>query len=152
MGISSSADLLATRAPHHSYPRECLIQECIREIQDHFKAHFDQNWLLLILEDLPIEASIMNDIRSLAEYERPATYDPWEIQRRIPSLDGFIAHLRRYLLPMLREKLGISGLLGRSYLGNREQRLLRGLIACAFPTNLEKLAQLSSRLKSLLCH
>ena len=139
---------LTTYDTRLSYPKECLIQECLREIQALFAGHFDQNWLLLVLDDTPIDSSVLTDIRSLTAFEHPGLYDPLEVQKRIPSLEAFIAHLRRYLLPTLREKLGISGLLPFRRIKDREQRVLRSLIAYAFPHNLERLSALTERLKA----
>jgi hypothetical protein len=140
--------LLTTYDRRLSYPKECLIQECLREIQALFSGHFDQNWLLLVLDETPIDSSVLSDIRGLITFEHPALYDPLEVQKRIPSLEAFIAHLKRYLLPALREKLGISGLLPYRRIKDSEQRVLRSLIAYAFPHNLERLSMLTDRLKA----
>jgi hypothetical protein len=140
--------ILTTYDVRLSPPKECLIQECLREIQTLFTGHFDQNWLLLVLDDTPIDSSVMSDIRNLIAFEHPKLYDPQEVQKRIPSLEAFIAHLRRYLLPTLREKLGISGLVPFRRIKDREQRVLRSLIAYAFPHNLERLSELTDTLKA----
>jgi hypothetical protein len=133
-----------------AYRKISMTRECIREIQDLFYHHFDRNWLLLVLEDLSLDSRIMDDIRSLIIYESPVLYNPQEIKRRVSALEAFISHLRRYLLPILREKLGISGLLPFRPIRDKDQRLLRSLIAYTFPHNLDRLSTLTERLKNYL--
>lgn len=131
-------------------PQSAAVRACLREIAGLFRSHFDQNWLLLLLERFPIDAVAMNEIRELMHHDA-AFLDPQRLAARLALLEGYIRHLRRYLLPGLREKLGISGLLPPSRrVWEKEQLLVRRLVAYTFPTNLERLERLALRLRRVL--
>ena len=130
--------------------KENKIRECLREIKDFFQAYFDTNWLLLILEDFPIESSTIEYIRELLDYESPILFDTQKISAHLPILENYIDSLRRYLLPDLREKLGVSSLLPKKKIHNKELLLFHRLVAYTFPFNLEKLSMLTKRLKAFL--
>ena len=123
---------------------------CLRRMADLFHSQFEQNWLLLLLERYPLDAVVMNDVRELMRRDT-AFVEPARLAEALAVLDGYTQHLRRCLLPGLREKLGISGLLPaeRRVLG-REQLLLRRLVAYTFPFNLERLERLVVALKRSL--
>ena len=92
----------------------------------------------------------MNEIRELMNHDA-FFLEPDRLAARLALLDGYIQHLRRYLLPGLREKLGISGLLPASHrVYGKEQLLLRRLVAYTFPFNLERLSRLASQLRQVL--
>jgi hypothetical protein len=55
--------------------------------------------------------------------------------------------VRRQLLPVLRERLGISWLFPGRRVRDRNQALLRRLVAITFPYNLERLRLSAERLK-----
>jgi len=127
-----------------------VVRSCLKEIADLYVSHFDQNWLLLLLERFPIDAVAMNEIRELMHHE-VAFLEPAKLAARLALLEGYIQHLRRYLLPGLREKLGISGLLpGSRRVWQKEQLLLLRLVAYTFPFNLERLSRLALQLKQAL--
>ena len=131
-------------------PHSAAVRSCLREIADLFRSHFDQNWLLLLLDRFPVDGVAMNEIRELMNHDA-FFLEPDRLAARLALLDGYIQHLRRYLLPGLREKLGISGLLPISHrVYGREQQLLRRLVAYTFPFNLERLAGLASQLRQVL--
>ncbi len=153
--MSSLLSRVAAPPPDAAGPRtadrqSAAVRACLQEIAVLFRSHFDQNWLLLLLERFPIDAVAMNEIRELMHHD--ATFlEPERLATRLALLEGYIVHLRRYLLPGLREKLGISGLLPPSRrVWGREQLLLRRLVAYTFPYNLARLERLASQLKRVL--
>jgi hypothetical protein len=126
------------------------VRTCLGEISELFRSQFDQSWLLLLLERFPVDAVAMNEIRELMRHDA-SFLEPDRLAARLALLQGFIQHLRRCLLPGLREKLGISGLLPPSRRAwGREQMLLRRLVAYTFPYNLERLARLAAQLEQIL--
>ncbi len=131
-------------------PQTAAVRLCLRQIAELFHSQFEQNWLVLLLERFPMDAVAMNEIRGLMRRDT-AFVEPARLSEGLAVLEGYTQHLRRCLLPGLREKLGISGLLpdARRVWG-REQQLLRGLVAYTFPFNLERLERLASRLREAL--
>ncbi len=140
----------AAEAPLREDPQRAAVRSCLREIAALFRSHFDQSWLLLLLERFPVDAVAMNEIRDLMNHDA-SFLEPDRLTARLALLEGYIQHLRRCLLPGLREKLGVSGLLppSRRYHG-KEQLLLRRLVAYTFPFNLDRLARLTSQLRQVL--
>ena len=145
--IAAAAD---AGGPDPDDPQSAAVRACLREIAELFRSHFDQNWLLLLLERFPVDAVAMNEIRELMRHDA-AFLEPDRLAARLALLEGYVQHLRRYLLPGLREKLGISGLLPVSRrVWEKEQVLLRRLVAYTFPFNLEHLERLASQLRQAL--
>ena len=83
----------------------------------------------------------------IVEYASSASFDPHRISTRVAKLEHFIHQLYRYLVPSLREKLGISGLQPIKRERNDGQLLIRRFIAYTFPSNLERLAHLTRILR-----
>ena len=128
--------------------RTVLLRECVGQLSTLFRDQFDRNWLHLILERSPVEGSVMTDIQDLIETD-VALLDPGRLERHTQALEEYVQHIRRYVIPGLREKLGISGLIGASKFWSEDQVILRKLIAYAFPHNLERLAALADQLREL---
>ena len=131
-----------------SYPKRDEIHSCLHTLHELFDGYFDQNWFILLLEELPIKSSTLAEIRELFDYDSPILFDAKKVYERIPVLEGFVNQLRHYLLPCLREKLGISGLLPKKIIRDKGQLLLRKFIAYTFPSNLDKLALLTEQLRA----
>jgi hypothetical protein len=129
-------------------PQTVRIRRCLSELATLYHDQFDRNWLYLILERSPLDTSVMGDVRDLVETD-VAFLDPTKLDRHTQALEEYVQHLRRYVIPGLREKLGISGFTGGIRVLSEDQIILRKFIAYAFPHNLERLAALTSRLKEL---
>jgi hypothetical protein len=142
------ADLITETEGAVGPSRNVLLRECLGELATLFRDQFDRNWLYLILERSPIDASVMNDVRDLVETD-VALLDPVRLERHAQALEEYVQHIRRYVVPGLREKLGISGFTGGRKLWSEDQVILRKLIAYAFPHNLERLASLAGQLRDL---
>ena len=129
-------------------PRAASIRECLRETSALFRDQFDRNWLLLLLERFPIDAMALSEIRGMTDGE--GVLDHERLAFRAALLEDYVRHLRRYLLPGIREKLGISGFRYRQQIWAQDQLLLRRLVAATFPANLDRLGALAARLRALL--
>jgi hypothetical protein len=125
------------------------IRLCLRCLKNLFETHFDQNWFILLLEDLPIDSNTMTELRELMRHESSLVFDASEVYERLPILEKFVSGLNRYLLPYLREKLGISGLIQNQRYRDKGQILLRKFVAYTFPVNLAEFNCLAARLKVL---
>jgi len=126
---------------------EEAVRRCLTEIETLFSGYFDHNWFILVLEDLPLRSSIMSEIRDVLAHSSPLSFDAREVYRRLSTLESFVSQLRRYLLPCLRERLGISGFSPLRRSRDRSQVLLRELAAYTFPANLDALGASVARLR-----
>ena len=129
-------------------PHTAEIRDHLRELSVMFAAHFDQNWLLLLLETHPIDAMVLNEIRGISDADI-AFLDFDRMEQRVLLLEDFVRHLRRYIVPGLREKLGISGLNRGRQVWAQDQLLFRRLVAHTFPQNIDRLADLTDALRNL---
>jgi hypothetical protein len=128
------------------------VLSTIDEIRGIFAGHFESGWFLTVLERLSFNTVYLNDIRHLVEMRSLYPSDTYRIRTGVIALQEFIGFSRRYLLPVLRDQLGISGFT-RQQLGDRDPttRVVKELFASAFPHNIERLSELTDRL-SLLLH
>ncbi len=128
------------------------IRQCLRCLKRLFETHFDQNWLILLLEDLPLDSNTMIELREIMRHESSLIFDASEVYIRLPILEKFVTSLNRYLLPCLREKLGISGFVQSRKYRDKGQILLRQFVAYTFPVNLAEFTFFAARLKNLFPH
>jgi hypothetical protein len=122
----------------------------IRKIRQVFEDHFDRTWFSIVIDGLPIDFKTIRIIRGLVALESVHTGDEWFIYQAVLELNRFVALVRKFLLPVLKERLGVSGLVPQRMVRDRNQYILRRLVAYTFPFNLQRLAELNQELKSRL--
>lgn len=125
------------------------IRELLGELTLLYTSQFDRNWLHLLLERYPVDPSVTAEIRELVESDT-SLLEVDRLAARMDAVQEYVRHLRRFVLPGLREKLGVSGLRPSATVYAQDQLVLRRLIAYTFPHNLSRLAELAERLKELL--
>jgi hypothetical protein len=118
----------------------------IAALKEHFGRHFDRGWLAMIIDDLPIDFTTIRQIRQLLMTTEVYPEDLPNIRYGAEQLLRFSADLRRYLLPVLRERLGVSRLLPARPAMDDAQRVHRQLLCLAFPYNLARLDELTHEL------
>ena len=123
---------------------------CIQRIRGLFEQHFDRAWFGALMEDLPIGMRSLREIRNLVLFDAIYPGDEHSIHAGLVELEEFVLALRTYLLPLIRERLGISKLRPSALVRDRNQYLLRRLLAYTFPHNVEELARLAIELRNRL--
>jgi hypothetical protein len=124
----------------------------IRKIRQVFEDHFDRTWFSIIIDGLPFDFRTIRIIRELATLQSIHVGDEWFIYKAVVELSRFILLIRKFLLPVLKERLGVSGLLPHKIVRDRSQYILRRFVAYTFPYNLERLEALTAELRGqLLC-
>ena len=126
------------------------ILSVIKELREVFENHFDRTWFSILIDGLPIEPRTLRDIRELVSRETIYPEDISLIYSGVLELENFIKHVRKFLLPYIKDRLGVSGLFPERMVRDRTQYILRRLVAYTFPYNLEKLAFLTAKLKGYL--
>ena len=122
----------------------------IRRIRQVFEDHFDRTWFSIVIDGLPIDFKTIRVIRGLVALESVHTGDELFIYEAVLELNRFVLLVRKYLLPVLKERLGVSGLMPDRVVRDRTQYILRRLVAYTFPFNLQRLAELNQDLKRRL--
>ena len=120
----------------------------LRELRDEFEKNFDRSWFSLIIETLPISLLTIREIRELFDFETLYSRDIDEIQEKILALEEFLQAIKDFLLPRVKEKLNISHLDPEHMIDDKEQQLLRRLVAINLPFNIDRLFELIQRLKN----
>jgi hypothetical protein len=126
------------------------IVGCIRRIREVFEQNFDRAWFGAIIDEVPMGIRTLREIRNLVLFDTIFPGDENDILTGLLELEDFIRTIRKYLLPLIREKLGISMFCPSSVVQDRNQYLLRKLLAYTFPYNVERLAALACELRMRL--
>jgi hypothetical protein len=141
--------LWQARRPEVDASSESLLP-VIRRIRQVFEDHFDRTWFSIVIDGLPIDFKTIRVIRGLVALESVHTGDEGFIYEAVLELSRFVLLVRKYLLPVLKERLGVSGLAPDRTVRDRTQYILRRLVAYTFPFNLQRLAELNQDLKRRL--
>lgn len=139
-------DLMNTECTEESTSLPLLIKELLHLL----KFYFTQNWFLLLLEDIPGNVSEIHEILGLLSYKKISIEDTQKLRDMIILLDHFVIIIKRFLLPVLREKLRISGLSPEKQLKKRDERIKNGFIASVFPDNLKRISHITGKIKLYL--
>lgn len=126
------------------------ILSLIAELRDVFENNFDRTWFSLILDGIPVDLRTVRNIRELVSLTAFYPGDEWQIFRGVQELEAFHATVKRFLLPVLKERLGISWLLPQKRVRDPHQYILRKFVAFTFPYNLERLRRITQKLKTRL--
>jgi hypothetical protein len=122
----------------------------IRKIRRVFEDHFDRTWFAIIIDGLPIDFRTIRMIRELVGLQSIHVGDEWFIYQAVVELSRFSLLIRKFLLPVLKERLGVSGLVPDRIVRDRVQYILRRFVAYTFPYNLERLEALTAELRTYL--
>jgi hypothetical protein len=133
-------------APEHENE---LIRKLI-ETSRAFTDYFDHPWLLNILDDLSIDSTSIRDIRIFLSLRILSSGDEQVIINGMKGLRNFIIIIRRHLLPMIKEKFGVSPFSQDRLLMDKSQYILRAFTAYALPVNLDKITALTMELEGIL--
>ncbi len=130
--------------------RDSEILTLIGELKNVFENHFDRTWFSLIIDGMPIDFRTVRDIRELVSLASLYPGEEWQIFQGILELESFHRTVKRFLLPVLKERLGISWLFPQRRVRDAQQYIVRKFVAFTFPYNLERLRRLTQRLKGCL--
>ena len=119
---------------------------CIGELREHFEACFDTGWFAVLIEGSPIQFTVIKELRATLARDGLYPEDETTLRYGVSLLEQFIAQLRRFLLPVLRERLGISRLLAHPPRLSAQEYVYRQLVAQTFPANLDRLEELTIQL------
>jgi hypothetical protein len=134
----------------YQFARDSELLKLIGELRDVFENHFDRTWFSLIIDGMPIDFRTVRDIRELVSLTSIYPGEEWQIFQGVQELETFHRTVKRFLLPVLKERLGISWLLPQKRVRDAQQYILRKFVAFTFPYNLERLRRLTQKLKSCL--
>ncbi len=125
-----------------------FILEALRGL---FDAHFDSGWFLNILEKMSFSTSVLRDIRVMIHLTSINVGDLPKLEAGVEGLEEFIGFIHRYVQPVLRDELGVSGFGPRAAdSSDNTTEVIKGFFLYTFPHNLDRLADLHSQLAPLV--
>ncbi len=130
--------------------REAQVLQIIGELKNVFENHFDRTWFSLVIDGIPIDFRTVRDIREMLSLATLYPGQEWLVWQGVMELETFHRTVKRFLLPCLKERLGISWLLPHRRVRDPQQYILRKFVAFTFPYNLERLRRLTQKLKAAL--
>jgi hypothetical protein len=130
--------------------RDTEIMKLIGELKNVFENHFDRTWFSLIIDGMPVDLRTVRDIRELVSLTSLYPGEEWQLWDGVRELETFYLTVKRFLLPVLKERLGISWLFPQKRVRDAQQYILRKFVAFTFPYNLERLFRLTQKLKACL--
>jgi len=130
--------------------RDAEILKLIGELRSVFENYFDRTWFSVIIDGMPIDLRTVRDIREMVSLTSLYPGEERQIWQAIQELETFHRTVKRFLLPVLKEKLGISWLIPQRRVHDTQQYILRKFVAFTFPYNLDHLRRLTLRLKACL--
>ena len=92
------------------YIRDTEILKLLGELKEVFENHFDRTWFSLIIDGIPIDFRTIRDIREVVSLTTLYPGEEWQIFQGVLELEAFCLTVKRFLLPVLKERLGISWL------------------------------------------
>jgi len=126
------------------------VRVALFALKSHFNDYFDHGWLAITIDTLPIDRSVLRQVREMLTHTGVYEEDIPELRAGVRRLERFCDEMRRYLMPDLRERLGVSGLLGPRAQRSGADRVQRELFCMTFPGNLERLELLTEALHDAL--
>ena len=115
-------------------------------VRDQYMSYFDQTWFRILLEECPIEKNLQKEIRLFLDSPRDELEKKELLLYGISNLEHFIQVIEAYMLPNIKELLGVSGLRPDRRLKNRDQYVHHRLLAEVLPDNV---SVLKSRVREL---
>jgi len=127
--------------------RDTDLLRLIGKVREIFENNFDRTWFSIIIDGLPIDFRTVREIREMVSLKTLYPGEEWDIFQGVLELETFVRTVRRLLLPVLKERLGISWLFPTRRVRDRTQYMLRKFVAITFPYNLERLHAATLKLK-----
>ena len=120
----------------------------LTEIKEIYNQFFNKSYLSGIIEELPADKSKMHSLYHILNTSFFSRNDTRILLDAVIYLEYFIMIINHYLLPELKDRLGISGFFRRIPTGS-DEFVIKSFIYYAFPSNLNKLILLTEELKQV---
>jgi len=99
----------------------------------------NQAWFYKAADNLPINIENLSYIIELFTLNTYYNQDYLKMQEAIALLKNLVTEIKRYLLPVIKERLGISYLTERRHAKKSHEFIYYSFIAYTFPVNLQKI-------------
>jgi hypothetical protein len=141
---------IALETANPPYERDAEILQCIAELREVFENHFDRTWFSILIDGMPVDFRTVREIRELVSLTALYPGEEWQLFEAVQELERFHQTVKRFLLPVLKERLGVSWLFPHKRVRDAQQYILRKFVVFTFPYNLERLRRLTQKLKACL--
>ena len=115
-------------------------------VREQYMSCFDQTWFRILAEECPMERGLQGEIRLFLDSPRDEL-EKKDLLYGVSNLEHFVRIIEAYLLPNIKELLGVSGLRPDRRLKNRDQYVHHRLLAEVLPYNVSVLKSRVGELK-----
>ncbi|MCF7928076.1 MAG: hypothetical protein K9L68_03805 [Spirochaetales bacterium] len=126
------------------------LEAHLTRVRELFRIYFDNSWFVGILERMSFNSLTLHEIRRMLEMRSSYVTDSYRLLTGVRALEELVAFTRRYVLPVIRDELGVSGFTRHK---NRSQdpitQVVKGLFSATFPANLMHLEELTTELTEM---
>ncbi|MBN1523993.1 MAG: hypothetical protein JW904_05905 [Spirochaetales bacterium] len=127
-----------------------MLDPVIQNMRNLFEHSFDRAWFYSMLNNVPLELKEIREIRDFLTSESTQRFDLNELAQKAGIIDTFLDVVDNYMIPELKEKLGISYLSPGNMVEDKDEFVTRQFIAYTLPHNLKEFAKLNEEYKRLL--
>jgi hypothetical protein len=125
------------------------IRDVLYELKNNFYDNFDKPWFYVVIDDLPVDLKNINSIKE-AFAESLLYNNLRELMQIIIKIEWFVQNVKKYLLPVIKEKLRVSHLYPDRLVRDKNLYIKRNLLAYVLPINLQNLDELNVKLKNIV--
>ncbi|MBI9107738.1 MAG: hypothetical protein JEZ04_13405 [Spirochaetales bacterium] len=127
-----------------------ISSRIIDELRELYFGQFDNHWFITLLDSNAFNTSRLRYIQNMLVIQSIYSTEAAVFNDGIETLEEVILTARRYILPVLRDKLRISGFYKSRGNDSKEELVMRDLFSYTFPYNLKRLEELTIDLKENL--
>ncbi len=146
--MQNSTGIMSNLSESNEAGRILFLIEAVGTIFDN---NFDKGWFLNLLDKMSFPSSVLREIRQMAMLRTLYEQDFPVLEAGVMGLEEFIAFARRYIQPVIRDELGVSGFTHTTHdSGDPGTDVIKGFFVYAFPYNLDRLEDYTKQLKPLV--
>ncbi|MBN2739107.1 MAG: hypothetical protein JXR70_19160 [Spirochaetales bacterium] len=127
-----------------------ILLPLIKELNEMFSQFFDQTWFYILIDNTDIEQRTLSDILSLLSQEYKLVENNEKLTDLTLLLSKLYSEVSQQVLPVIRERLRISGFQKENIEFGDNEYIRRVLIAKVFPDNLKRLEEIIKRLRNFM--
>ncbi len=87
--------------------RDAELLRLIAQLRECFENNFDRTWFSVVIDGIPVDPRTVREIRLMVSLRTLYEGEEHLLWQGVAELETFIAAIKRFLLPVLRERLAL---------------------------------------------
>lgn len=129
---------------------ESKIKELVNDLLKTIDASLNKAWFFAVIEDSPVKPSVITEVVGIFNNESYFSPNLDALAKGCEQLNVVLKEIRQYIIPGLRERLGVSSLTGRKVDKRSDSFIHNSMISYTLPCNVENMERLLGELESFL--